>query len=444
LWQGSCTTNNRNPEVSITAPANNASYNAPASFSVTTSATDPDGSISKVEFFLNGNLHSTDSQFPYTSTLTIMVPGNYTLTAKAYDNQQASTISDAISIRVNGTTNPPLTTSNNNALVLNGVSDFKSVGSRMFDDIRSFTIETWARFNAPSSGNNDFIAEIGNSSYTKIWFWYNNDNTFGLPSRNIAIGYNGAQGGYNGGPDFLYSFTPQAGTWHHLAYTFDFVSKRITLYIDGLSQGSRTVSGASPSISQLGMNLNIGRRIFGGVNNHFFNGQLDEFRVWDYARTAGEIAQNYQTELSGSESGLICYYKFDDAVDSDCSSRRLNLQGSARTPQNSSVPNLRDVGCGSRLKDLGSELSNVKISVSIYPNPTSGLSNVMVKSDQGVPQEWLITDIYGRILKQIRRDPEANKVDYFDIDFSEFSNGIYLLSANKGGKVLVYRVSIVN
>jgi len=443
--QGGCTTNNRNPEVSITAPTNNASYNAPASFSVITSATDPDGNISKVELLLNGTLHSTDNQFPYAFSVSNLAAGTYTLTAKAYDNQQASTVSSAVTIRVNGTTPPPPTTSNNNALVLNGVSDYKSVGSSMFDVIRSFTIETWARFNAPGSGNNDFIAEIGNSSYTKLWFWYNNDNTFGLPSRNIAIGFHDAQGGYNNGPDFLYSFTPQAGTWYHLAYTYDFVSKRITLYIDGVSQGSRTVSSGSPSISQSGMNLNIGRRIFGGVNNHFFNGQLDEFRVWDYARTASEIAQNFRTELSGSESGLICYYKFDDAVDSDCSSRRLNLQGSARTPQSSSVPNLRDVACGSRLTDIDLELSSKPAElISIYPNPTSALVKVDVQAIQGqtLPRKWIIMDEQGRVLRQIRRNPEISKGDNFEIDFSKFSNGKYLLSTWIDGKLMTYPVLV--
>jgi hypothetical protein len=279
-----------------------------------------------------------------------------------------------------------------------------------------------------------------------LWFWYNNDNTFGLPSRNMVIGFNGAEGGHNGGPDFLYSFTPQTGTWYHLAYTFDFIAKRITLYINGVSQGSRAVSGASPSIVQSGMNLNIGRRIFGGVNNHFFDGQLDEFRVWDYARSSTEIAQNYQTELSGTESGLICYYKFDNSVDTDCSRNGLNLRGSARSSQSSTITNLRDVACGARFTDTDMEVqihTTPPAIVSIFPNPTSGSTNVDVWFDRGVPQEWIVTDLQGRVLKQIRRRPEATNMDYFKLDLGELGSGMYLLSTKIEGKMVTYRVSVV-
>ena len=57
---------NQNPSVSLTSPANGASYKAPASISYAADASDSDGTVSKVEFFRGPNLVATDTTAPYT------------------------------------------------------------------------------------------------------------------------------------------------------------------------------------------------------------------------------------------------------------------------------------------------------------------------------------------------------------------------------------------
>ena len=39
---------------------------------------------------------------------------------------------------------------------------------------------------------------------------------------------------------------------------------------------------------------------------------MDEVRVWDYARTQGEIQGAMSSTLAGNETGLIVYYKLDE------------------------------------------------------------------------------------------------------------------------------------
>ena len=51
------------PTVSITAPTNNASYTAPASITITASATANTGTISKVEFYDGNTLHRHGDRF---------------------------------------------------------------------------------------------------------------------------------------------------------------------------------------------------------------------------------------------------------------------------------------------------------------------------------------------------------------------------------------------
>jgi chitinase len=96
-------TGNVAPTVSLIAPASNASYTAPASVTLTASASDADGSIAKVEFYNGATLLSTVTAAPYTYTWSNVAAGSYTVTAKATDNSGASTTSSAVSFTVTST-----------------------------------------------------------------------------------------------------------------------------------------------------------------------------------------------------------------------------------------------------------------------------------------------------------------------------------------------------
>nr|AEM44250.1 glycoside hydrolase family 48 protein [uncultured bacterium] len=76
---------NQAPTVSLTSPAANASFNAPADVTVSADATD-DGSVSRVEFYRNGLLVNTDTAAPYSYLMTGLPVGEYTVQARAYDN----------------------------------------------------------------------------------------------------------------------------------------------------------------------------------------------------------------------------------------------------------------------------------------------------------------------------------------------------------------------
>ncbi|MFD2936888.1 Ig-like domain-containing protein [Spirosoma flavum] len=91
---------NQVPTVSLTAPANNASFLMPATIAITANAADNDGSISKVEFYSGSPKLGEDISAPYAFCWTGMAVGTYVLTAKADDNQGATTTSGAITIIV--------------------------------------------------------------------------------------------------------------------------------------------------------------------------------------------------------------------------------------------------------------------------------------------------------------------------------------------------------
>lgn len=92
---------NAAPTVSISSPASNASFTAPATVNITATAADSDGTISKVEFFNGATKLGEATSSPYTYSWTNVAAGTYSLTAKATDNGNASQTSAAVSITVN-------------------------------------------------------------------------------------------------------------------------------------------------------------------------------------------------------------------------------------------------------------------------------------------------------------------------------------------------------
>ncbi len=91
---------NTPPTVSLTAPANGAVFQGPATITVTANAADTDGTVSKVDFFDGATLVGTATATPYSVTLANVAAGAHSFTARATDNQGASTTSAAVGVTV--------------------------------------------------------------------------------------------------------------------------------------------------------------------------------------------------------------------------------------------------------------------------------------------------------------------------------------------------------
>ena len=84
-------------------------------------------------------------------------------------------------------------------------------------------------------------------------------------------------------------------------------------------------------------------RIGGGVANSsgsYFNGGIDDVRIWNVARSADEIQNNFDTRLDASSDGLIANYTFDDDTANDQSGNGNNgsLISGANTTVDDTIP----------------------------------------------------------------------------------------------------------
>ncbi|MCX6180507.1 MAG: glycosyl hydrolase family 8, partial [Bacteroidetes bacterium] len=92
---------NQAPTVQLTSPTNNSNFCEGSSITISASANDADGSIAKVEFYDGSTLLNSDNSAPYTYTWSNPSNGNHSISAKAYDNANASTSSASSAVTVN-------------------------------------------------------------------------------------------------------------------------------------------------------------------------------------------------------------------------------------------------------------------------------------------------------------------------------------------------------
>ena len=162
-----------------------------------------------------------------------------------------------------------------------------------------FTLEVWIN---PSS------IPTGGGNGGQVTFWGNQAgnqaNGFRLRGTSGVRHYFwGNDHDENFGEDIIPDTTgPNGDGWHHLALSYD--GAETIWYWNGAPLGnSRAVS----NLSVADANYRIGSRL----DAEFFDGFIDELRIWDVARTGQEIGDNFQTCIDPDDnSDLVAYWDF--------------------------------------------------------------------------------------------------------------------------------------
>ena len=93
-----------------------------------------------------------------------------------------------------------------------------------------------------------------------------------------------------------------ANQWYHIAAVKEGANRKV--YINGIEH---SLSGSALNVNANNNPIRIGSD-YGG---RYFDGRIDEVRIWDIARTQAEIASTMNNLPSGEEFGLIAYYNFN-------------------------------------------------------------------------------------------------------------------------------------
>jgi len=100
------------------------------------------------------------------------------------------------------------------------------------------------------------------------------------------------------------------GVWNRLSASWVAATSTVTFYLNALVIG--TSVGTFTSIHNNASLLYVGANKTSAVAN-FFDGYLDDARIWGQANGAGQIAAQNQVQLTGSEGNLKAYYKLNAA-----------------------------------------------------------------------------------------------------------------------------------
>lgn len=122
----------------------------------------------------------------------------------------------------------------------------------------------------------------------------------------------------------------QTGKWYHLAATYDGSVARVL--VNGTEIGSEDLSGAIPIDDSA---LEIGRGDPNYSGGEYFDGTLDDIRLWSQARSEAQIRGDATTRVTGKEPGLVAGWEFDDGSARDVLGHGADgtLEGGARTVQ---------------------------------------------------------------------------------------------------------------
>ncbi len=103
IWKVAGQVPNTPPQVALTSPAAGSTFNSPATVTLGATASDTDGTVSKVEFFANDQKIGEDTTAPYTLDWNATGAGIYALKAVATDDDGLSAATIPINVQLVGT-----------------------------------------------------------------------------------------------------------------------------------------------------------------------------------------------------------------------------------------------------------------------------------------------------------------------------------------------------
>ena len=179
----------------------------------------------------------------------------------------------------------------NYVLDLDGTNDYVSLPNSINMGTSDFTVSIWLKADDVSSRQH-VVQQTGTNA-----------------NRVIAIKSDGMLTSRLGAPGFDLDSGVNivAGTWYHVALVHDNSANTLKWYVNGTEHNTNTSVniGTNTGSFWLGTNEN---------GSKWFDGKIDEVRIWNDIRTASEIADNKDDELVGNESGLVAYYKMSDGT----------------------------------------------------------------------------------------------------------------------------------
>lgn len=251
---------------------------------------------STIVSFLNIN---ESQQVTFTSLFNPTTAGTYTVKTWSALTGDASSSNDTASATFVVTNIPVLT--QENRLQFNGSNSYVEIAhNSSIKPTSSFTVESWVLGNNALLNPGCIFSADSSNSDTSI--------TIETVGRKVFATLKTTSGTF-----FLTSNdTIPTNNWAHVAAVYD--GATLALYINGDTAGSVGATGLiNYKTNPIYLGKRAGPKSTNGVS--VLNGGLDEFRLWNIARSQQDIIQNMHNKIANfSNPNLVVYYRMNEGL----------------------------------------------------------------------------------------------------------------------------------
>ena len=180
----------------------------------------------------------------------------------------------------------------------------------------TFTVEAWVKVDALSANSNTALSKTHQGGGVDV-----------LLEATSAGDWQGTLN-LNGEESILASSPVQTSAWTHLALSFN--GTQMTIFVNGYA------GTPIPSSNNLSFTPNNGQWLIGAEEDasgqaiSFWDGLIDEVRIWEVDRNETDIQGAMCNPLTGTESNLLAYFPFDsDFNDASPNARHASVSGNA-------------------------------------------------------------------------------------------------------------------
>lgn len=272
------------------------------------------------------------------------------------------------------------------ALDFDGTDDYIDLGTTL-TSASAITVSAWVKGDANVDGMPIIGSINGEQGSNFQCLAYDNSGSENLSFGNV--------GGGTGG-NVTVAVTGLGTTWHHVVYTNQGTRNRI--YLDGALM---VESNSAALTTNTESNVQIGRCVTGGGTT-YFNGPLDEVRVYSRAISADEVVMLYRlTAPTGVDTSLKGYWSFNGQDVSGTSAFDRSGAGNTGTLTSGPVRTIGRIGQAIDLDGVDDEVSVPDVaslrpgsgdwSVAVWAQPPNvdQTTGVVGKRQTGTPfEQW--------------------------------------------------------
>jgi hypothetical protein len=176
----------------------------------------------------------------------------------------------------------------NYCLSFDGTNDYVNIGNSL-PSVGDFTEECWIKIPSTATAVCYFMGSNNGACVGNLLQYNISTNTLSFYERPNCAGVS-----------VDYTVTLADNTWHHVAGVRS--GSSLYVYLDGKQVGTGTAYN------------NTGMTTFrlGNRNTIYYQGLIDEVRIWSVARTAQQIKSGMYNTVAASSTGLLAYYQLNE------------------------------------------------------------------------------------------------------------------------------------